>query len=689
MAAPLKISTIFSAMDKFSAPLRAMANSSSSFADRIEATTARAERGFRRLSGGLISETGKQFLQFASTAAVAAGIVSGVMFSGQSIKDYEVAMASLEAVTGVASESFKKDIFEVANAARISSIEVAKSFEVVGSAMSQYLSDPTALRQITEAGVTLSKAAKMDLEPSLVALTSVMNQFGLSADMASDTINRLTAGEIVGSVSTAKISEYLQEFGASAKNANIGVGESVALIEALGIQMAHGKIATGARNILSVMDSAAGLPSTALAALKKHGVNTNLLMDNTKSLGDRLTELSKIQHDAVAMTDVFGKENKTAGTVIFAQLDKYKQFHEQIELTNEAEKQAAANSNTLTVKMAQMSAQWVNLITSSDQVSGGLNIVKNVIGFVTDNMATLATIAVTLTGAILAYKAVILTSTIVTGAYNIAIGVYNALFTESLVLTNQNAIAQKAFAITSKIGVAAFWLYDAAMVAFNMVTALATGNMAAFNAIMSANPIGLIIGAVVILIALIAAIVIKWDEWGAALSIFLGPLGLVISMIQSFRRNWDLIRDAFAKGDIGDAFKLIGFTILDAVIQPIQQLLELIGKLPGSLGEAARAGAQSMEKFRSGLGVSTKTNDDLRAGAARAIEMYQNSPSIDDQLAKAAINPSQEREDNMISRMETTQKQNVSIMVEDKTGRANVSSDNDIIPISLKSSFQF
>lgn len=684
MAAPLKISTIFSAMDKFSAPLRAMANSSSSFADRIEATTARAERGFRRLSGGLISETGKQFLQFASTAAVAAGIVSGVMFSVNSLKEYETAIQSFRTIVSDATDeefaAYREQISAVAKDTKKSSIEVAQSFEKIAGLNADFAKTADGLGQVSAAAITLAKASGMASGDAAENLVGIMNQFGFAANEANKTINVLAAGQAVGAANIGQTAEAFKNFGATAKASNITIEESVGLIQTLGQK--------------SILGAEAGTKLRgAVSKLQEAGVG---YASGVFNINDALTEarakldkLKTAKEKDAAISKMFGLENKTAGLILLDNIQTYKDFTAGVTGTSEAAKAAAINSSTLAVKIDEAKASWVNLITSSDQASSGLNIVKNVIGFVTDNMATLATIAVTLTGAILAYKAVILISTIVTGAYNIAIGVYNALFTASLVLTNQNVIAQKAFAVTSKIGVAAFWLYDAAMVAFNIVTALATGNMAAFNAIMSANPIGLIIGAVVILIALIAAIVIKWDEWGAALSIFLGPLGLVISMIQSFRRNWDLIRDAFAKGDIGDAFKLIGFTILDAVIQPIQQLLELIGKLPGSLGEAARAGAQSMEKFRSGLGVSTKTNDDLRAGAARAIEMYQNSPSIDDQLAKAAINPTAAREDNMISRMETTQKQNVSIMVEDKTGRANVSSDNDIIPISLKPSFQF
>lgn len=660
MAAPLKISTIFSAMDKFSAPLRAMANSSSSFADRIEATTARAERGFRRLSGGLISETGKQFLQFASTAAVAAGIVSGVMFSVNSLKEYETAIQSFRTIVSDATDeefaAYRKQISAVADDTKKSSIEVAQSFEKIAGLNADFAKTADGLGQVSAAAITLAKASGMASGDAAENLVGIMNQFGFAANEANKTINVLAAGQAVGAANIGQTAEAFKNFGATAKASNITIEESVGLIQTLGQK--------------SILGAEAGTKlRAAVSKLQEAGVG---YASGVFNINDALTEarakldkLKTAKEKDAAISKMFGLENKTAGLILLDNIQTYKDFTAGVTGTSEAAKAAAINSSTLAVKIDEAKASWVNLITSSDQVSSGLNIVKNVIGFVTDNMATLATIAVTLTGAILAYKAVILTSTIVTGAYNIAIGVYNALFTTSLVLTNQNVIAQKAFAVTSKIGVAAFWLYDAAMIAFNIVTALATGNMAALNAIMMANPIGLIVGAVVILIALIAAIVIKWDEWGAALSIFLGPLGLVISMVQSFRRNWDLISEAFATGSIVDGLLAIGKVLLDAVLMPLQQLLEIAGRLPGKLGQLAASGAAQIEEFRAGMGIDV-TGD-----------------------AKEAVNPAAAREDNMISRMETTQKQNVSIMVEDKTGRANVSSDNDIVPISLKPSLQF
>lgn len=109
------------------------------------------------------------------------------------------------------------------------------------------------------------------------------------------------------------------------------------------------------------------------------------------------------------------------------------------------------------------------------------------------------------------------------------------------------------------------------------------------NAAMTANPIGVIIVGIAALIALVTAIIIKYDEWGAAITFLLGPLGWVINLIMSFRRHWDSIVQAFQTDGIIGGLKRIGLVILDALLMPVQQLLELIAKIPGMKGIAGGA----------------------------------------------------------------------------------------------------
>ena len=612
MSATLKVPTIFTAVDKISSIVKKMSKNVQGFSGKMQSGISAGNKWFNKLTPS-IGAAGKQMLSFVSAATIATGIFAGVSFGIKSIMDYEVALHSLEAVTGESSAKFKGQIEDIAKRTKKSAIEVAGSFETIGSAMSQYLDNPKALGQITEAGITLAKASRQELQPTLENLTSVMNQFKLSAEEANKTINILTAGEIVGSVSTAKIAESLQEFGANAYGANVKLSESVALLETLGKQMDHSKIAVGARNLLSVMSSAKGLPKEALTSLQKHGVSLNLLMDKSKPLGVRLKELSKIQNDAVAVTKVFGKENMTAANVIFSNLDTYDQWSAEIEKTNKASEQAATNSNTLTNKVTELKNAFINQMVSGDKLNPTMEKLKNGLTWVAENMDTVFKWAFRLITAFAIFKGVLLAAEVAMVAYNIVLGVSSAMSTTASVAVGQNSIALMAYTVSTKIASAASWVWAGVMKAVTAAQWL-------LNVAMDANPIGLIIIGIAALIALIVLVIAKYDEWGAALSLFLGPLGLIINVIQSFRRNWEMVVKAFKTGGILGGIKAIGKVLLDAVLMPVQQLLSLLGKIPG-MANLAAGGVEKIQQIRDNLGLETEDKPALSSPQTKATQM--------------------------------------------------------------------
>jgi TP901 family phage tail tape measure protein len=481
MSKGLIIPTTFTAIDKFRPTVQGMVNSLEGFTAKASAAAARSERAFRRLTPAL-GETQKQLLSMVGTAALVGGAFNVGRFSVTSIMDYETAIQSLQAVTGVSHlqmQEFKKEISSVASASRKSSIDVAKSFETVGSAMSQYLEDPKGLRAITEAGITLSKAARMELEPTLMSLTSVMNQFGVTASGAMDVVNRLTAGEIVGSIRTSDATGFLQEFGAVAKNMNVTVGESTALIEALGIQMDKTKIGVGARNILTILSAAGGLDKKARKDLHAAGVDTKFLMDNTHSLSARLHELSKISKDPIKMVSVFGRENLTAGQVIFQQLSKYDEFAEKIMTTNKAQEQAVTNSRTFRESLNRLSASWVNMLTSSSKTESGINTASRALEYVTNNLDSLVDTGVSVLKFFALWKAANLTAAIVSGGFSIAVGVQSAVLGVSTLAMKGNTLALAT--------------QSAVMKTAQIATAVFTADMAALNLALGTSPVGLVV----------------------------------------------------------------------------------------------------------------------------------------------------------------------------------------------------
>ncbi|GLB51704.1 hypothetical protein NBRC110019_07430 [Neptunitalea chrysea] len=170
-------------------------------------------------------------------------------------------------------------------------------------------------------------------------------------------------------------------------------------------------------------------------------------------------------------------------------------------------------------------------------------------------------------------------------------------------------------------------------------TWLQTAAQWALNVAMDANPIGLIILGIAALVGIITAVIAKYDEWGAALSFILGPLGMIINIIQSFRRHWDSITEAFENGGIIAGLKRIGLVLLDALLMPVQQLLGLLSKIPG-LGKLAGTGEAYIQKLREGLSLTEERKPETAkdSGELFTDENLDKKPSINNALAPTANN---------------------------------------------------
>ena len=70
-----------------------------------------------------------------------------------------------------------------------------------------------------------------------------------------------------------------------------------------------------------------------------------------------------------------------------------------------------------------------------------------------------------------------------------------------------------------------------------------------------------------------------------------------------------MIVSSFKNGGILEGLLAIGKTLLDAVLMPLQQLLELLSKIPGSIGEFAGDGAAKILELRNNMGVNTTTDE--------------------------------------------------------------------------------
>lgn len=164
--------------------------------------------------------------------------------------------------------------------------------------------------------------------------------------------------------------------------------------------------------------------------------------------------------------------------------------------------------------------------------------------------------------------------------------------------------------------------------------------------VMSANPIGLVIAAIGALIAIGVLVVDNWksiSEWlgkvwdwivklsisiwdglvnafkvagewianvGEKFTFILGPIGFLISAFIEIGKNWDKISEKFKGGDILGGILAIGGAIVSGLLAPVQGFLELVSKIPG-VGNLAKGAAEKIQELRFGLTGEKKENQRL------------------------------------------------------------------------------
>lgn len=135
-------------------------------------------------------------------------------------------------------------------------------------------------------------------------------------------------------------------------------------------------------------------------------------------------------------------------------------------------------------------------------------------------------------------------------------------------------IGMKAYAVGAKIAAAAQWLWNAAL---------------------SANPIGIVIAAIVALVGLIIVLTGKWQKVTAAVDGFFerirnmkGIGGAILQqLVAPLEFVWNTIRgifdtiNAFKVGGFIAGIKMLGLSILQMIAAPIQAILETISWIPG------------------------------------------------------------------------------------------------------------
>lgn len=665
------IPSIFTAVDKFSAPLRSMGNSVSSFASKASAGIARTERLFNKLTPS-ISDGAKQLLDFAKSAIIAGAVIGGITFGTSSIIEYEKAVASFRTIVSDLSDKdfakFQKGIDNVAKDTRKSAVEVAQSYEKIAGLNAKFAETPGQIEAVTRAVITLSRASGDELGPSAESLVGIMNQFRLGADQADRTINVLAAGTAVGASSITQTAEAFTAFGGVAAGANVTLEQSVGLIQTLAAASKYGSDAGNDLKAMIVNVQKANL------GYVKGQFSINAALDQTQK---KLAKMKTEQQRNAFLIDTFGKTGINTAQTLLANRKLYDEFTKGVTGTNAAQIAAGINSNTLAEKLNQLKAAFVNMLTGSDQSKKGLEAVKKAIVFVTDNLDRILEIGAKVIKWFLIFKGVLIAAKIATTAFN---AVSNILYFVNMV---------KYIASTQGL--------TFAQAAYGVALQSATGSQLALNAAMLANPIGIMIG---LLAALALAIYAVYNAYKQ----------LEEQENRRFNQKQALKNEAFEVQDLEKKYLSLGKSKAEAKNMAIAEaktgLIKEIKENRAAMDSADPAIKQAaMEKFNLLEGKAKALSNPSAAFSMKG-PRYANTEELGTYVApitnssgpqmqgydwlnspsqKQLLNPKEAERKALISEMTKTNNAKVDININDPSGRAEGTSDQKFVTIKTSS----
>jgi TP901 family phage tail tape measure protein len=510
---------------------------------------------------------GASFLKLDAIKSAIQGVGDGFANIMKPGLELQTSLADLSAITGATGKKLDEIEGYARKAAKTfggSAAQSVEAYKLILSKLGPDIADvPTALAAMGDSVSILSKTMGGDSVAAANVLTTAMNQFQVSLDdpttaskTMADMMNIMAAAAKEGSAELPDIAMALENSGMAAKMAGVSFAETNAAIQVLdkaGKRGSEGGVAL--RNIMLKLAEGRFMPKDAIDGLSAAGIDVLQLGDKSLTLSQRLNMLKPVLSDTALMSKLFGLENVNAATGLISGTTLMDEYTVSIQGTNTAQEQAGIVMETTAEKMKRMTAFVDNLKI------GFFNLAGETYPYIDILVQTMTTVSD------------------LVPAFQLMTDVIGWL---------TNAEKLKAFwdgvvAVSTKVWTGAQWFLNAAFYGF---------------------PLTWIVAGIAAMIGLVVVIVKKFDEWGAALGFLIGPVGWLINIIMLFKRNWDSIVGAFKDGGILAGIKRIGIVLLDAILYPVQQLLELLAKIPG-LGNLAGSGAEKIQNIRDKLGLTT------------------------------------------------------------------------------------
>lgn len=449
--------------------------------------------------------------------------------------EYEQAMADLVAITGIAG----KELEEIGRVARKTGEEsglgatgAVNAFTLLASQIQIDKIGLQGLMTLQKETITLAQAAGMDMTDAATAMAATINQFGLEATEANRVINVLAAGSKYGAAEISDLAQSFKVTGSTAAAAGLSVEQTAGALEVLSQSNLKGAEAgTALRNILLKMQTVLGIDFT------KNG------------LDDALAALQPKLDDVTYLAKLFGAENIAAAQYLITNAQAVGELTEQVTGTNVAQEQAAIRTNTAAEEYKRLQAKVDDLKISFFNATGAA---APMIALIGDNLPIIASM-MTLVGST----------------------------AQTIDFFRKNAILART-AIVAK---------TAAELASAGVMKIVAAGQAALNAVMSANPVALVVLAIAALVAGLIALYNRSESFRKVVDELWDGLKRVASVV------YNSVITAFERC----------LNTVQTLWKTFKQLVGLGGELEEEGGKVAAAG----EEMASANEGAAKSTDEL------------------------------------------------------------------------------
>lgn len=293
----------------------------------------------------------------AGAAVAAVGAVGAVCVqAAKSAAEFETSLASMQALTGLAGDDLQdlgKQARDLAKTYGSTATEVMASMELIGSQAPELLKNKDALVAVTDAANILAKAGGLSVEDAAKAITTTMNQMGVSANEAMSIVNALGAGSQQGSAGIEYLNKAFEKAGTMARQAGMDYTSLTAAIETVAPKFSSADVAGSQLN----------------STLLKLSMGTDEFNPAVVGMSQALENLSNAQMTNEQKTKLVGEANITMLNALIEGKDTFNAYNDSLRDTTTAQDQAAIKMGTFEERVNRLKSSWDDFLIQLGQSS--------------------------------------------------------------------------------------------------------------------------------------------------------------------------------------------------------------------------------------------------------------------------------------------------------------------------------